>query len=53
MAELYGMQRTFTCSNYSSASTDPDIRAYLPCPVLIIAEADGFEVSCALNPFIH
>jgi hypothetical protein len=43
MAELYGMQRTFTCSNYSAASTDPDIKAYLPCPVPIIPEADGFE----------
>mmetsp|Transcript_20632 Transcript_20632/g.43000 ORF Transcript_20632/g.43000 Transcript_20632/m.43000 type:complete len:371 (+) Transcript_20632:85-1197(+) len=35
--------RRFTCLNYSAAATDPEIMAYLPCPVPIIPEADGFE----------
>ena len=35
--------RTFTCTNYSAAASDMAIKAYLPCPVPIIPEAEGFE----------
>ncbi|GMI36090.1 hypothetical protein TrCOL_g3755 [Triparma columacea] len=34
--------RAFTCTNYSAAASE-DIQAYLPCPVPIIPEAEGFE----------
>ncbi|GMH57964.1 hypothetical protein TrRE_jg489, partial [Triparma retinervis] len=35
--------QTFTCLNYTAAALDTEVNAYLPCPVPIIPEAEGFE----------